>query len=125
MIALPRRRFQFSLRTLLIVATLLAMLCGYIGRQVEIVKKRDVMAAAPGVDSVTGDSLKRIPLFRRWLGDKYYLGLSIDKSASDDEIARYKSAFPEATIMRRPASGIQELWRRVTQRPVPSAPPSP
>jgi hypothetical protein len=131
-----RRWCQFSLRSLLIVVTLLAILCGYVGQQVEIVKEREVMAAAPGVDSVVaadsrdnitaltsgsgaartnGDSREKIPWFRKWLGDRYYLGLSIDKSASDDEIARYKKAFPEATIMRRPPGGMMELWRRVTQ----------
>ncbi|HEV3417286.1 MAG TPA: hypothetical protein VG056_10745, partial [Pirellulales bacterium] len=35
-----KRRFQFSLRTLLIGVTLLAVLCGYVGRQVEIVRER-------------------------------------------------------------------------------------
>jgi hypothetical protein len=35
-----RRWFQFSLRTLLIGATLLAVACGYVGRQFEIVRER-------------------------------------------------------------------------------------
>jgi hypothetical protein len=139
-----RRWLQFSLRTLIIVVTLLAVLCGYVGRQVEIVKERERMAAVTGVDSVvaadsrdnitalssgTGtthrsdDSREKIPWFRKWLGDRYYLGLSIDKSASDDEIARYKEAFPEATIMRRPPGGMMELWRRVTHPAVTSPPP--
>jgi hypothetical protein len=138
-----RRWFQFSLRTLMIVVTLFAILGGYVGRQVEIVKERELMAAAPGVDSVvaadardnitalssgTGaaqrgdDSREKIPWLRKWLGDRYYLDLSIDKSASDDEIARYKEAFPEATIMRRPPGGMMELWRRVTH-PAASSPP--
>ena len=131
-----RRWFQFSLRTLLIGVTLVAVACGYVGRQVAIVKAREAMAAAPGVDSVvaaaprdiitslssgsevvhvTSDSRESVPWFRSWLGDRYYLGLSVDKSASDDEIARYKQAFPEATIMRRASGGVMELWRRVTQ----------
>ncbi len=139
-----RRWFQFSLRTLLIVVTLLGVVCGYVSRQVAIVKERVVMAAAPGVDSVvaanprdiitslssgsgvvhvTSDSLESIPWFRSWLGDRYYLGLSIDKSASDDEITRYKQAFPEATIVRRPPGGMKELWQRVTQPAESSTPP--
>ena len=143
----PKRKrhwFQFSLRSLMIGVMLFAILGGYVGRQVEIVKERELMAAAPGVDSVvaadardnitalssgTGgahrsdDSWEKIPWFRKWLGDRYYLGLSIDKLASDDEIARYKEAFPEATIMRRPPGGMIELWRRVTHPDVTSPPP--
>src|ERR1700682_1572334 len=80
-----RRWFQFSLRSLLLVVTLLAILCGYVGQQVEFVRAREVMAAAPGVDSVVaadsrdnitaltsgsgaartnGDSREKIPWFR-------------------------------------------------------------
>jgi hypothetical protein len=89
------------------------------------------MAAAPGVDSVVaadsrdnitaltsgsgaahrnGDSREKIPWFRKWLGDRYYLGLSIDKSASDDEIARYKKAFPEGVVSIERA--IMRQWLR-------------
>jgi hypothetical protein len=35
-----RRWFQFSLRTLMIGVTLLAMVCGYVGRQTKIVRER-------------------------------------------------------------------------------------
>ena len=34
----PRRRFQFRLRTLMIVVTLLAVPCAYIGWQAKIVR---------------------------------------------------------------------------------------
>ena len=36
----PRRRFQFRLRTLMIGVTLLAVVCGYVGHQAEIVHRR-------------------------------------------------------------------------------------
>ena len=36
-------RFQFSLRTLLIVVTLLAIPCGYVGWQAKIVREREAM----------------------------------------------------------------------------------
>jgi hypothetical protein len=139
-----RRWFQFSLRTLLVGVVLLAVVCGYVGRQVAIVKEREAMAAAPGVDSVvaanprdmftplssgsgivhvTSDSREGLPWFRSWLGDRYYLGVSLDRSTSDDEITRYKQVFPEATIMRRPPGGMKELWQRVTHPAVSSTPP--
>jgi hypothetical protein len=36
-----RRWFQFSLRSLLIFVTLLAVACGYVAREAEIVRKRN------------------------------------------------------------------------------------
>ncbi|HEV2969140.1 MAG TPA: hypothetical protein VGY55_04060 [Pirellulales bacterium] len=41
----PRRRFQFSLRTLLIGVTLLGVACGYIARQAEMVHDRRAVLA--------------------------------------------------------------------------------
>ena len=38
-----RRWFQFSLRSLLILVTLLAVVCGYVGRQAEFVRGRQAM----------------------------------------------------------------------------------
>jgi hypothetical protein len=40
----PRRRFQFRLRTLMILVTLLAGVCGYIAWQAKIVKERKAVA---------------------------------------------------------------------------------
>src|ERR1700747_2520005 len=39
-----RRRFQFRLRTLLIVVTLLAVPCAYVGWQAKIVREREAIA---------------------------------------------------------------------------------
>jgi hypothetical protein len=38
-----RRWFQYSLRTLLIGVTLLAVVCGYVGWQAKIVREREAM----------------------------------------------------------------------------------
>jgi hypothetical protein len=48
-ISQPRRRFQFRLRTLMIGVTLLAVVCGYVGRQAEIVRNRRELASRPFV----------------------------------------------------------------------------
>ena len=40
----PRRRFQFRLRTLMIVVTLLALLCAYVGWQESIIRNRIALA---------------------------------------------------------------------------------
>jgi hypothetical protein len=130
-----RRWFQFRLRTLLIFVALFCVAGGWFGNQVRIVRMRDAMAAAPGVDSVIEaeniaasadpssgarpvahpDLKSKLPWIRKQLGDHYYLGLSVAPSASDDEFTDYKRAFPEAIIMRQPPGGVMELWRRVTQ----------
>jgi hypothetical protein len=39
----PRRRFQFRLRTLMIVIALLAIPLGCVGRQVEIAREREIV----------------------------------------------------------------------------------
>jgi hypothetical protein len=131
-----RRWFQFRLRTFLIFVALFCVAGGWFGNQVRIVRQREAMAAAPGVDSVMkadsrdnitalwsngGGTLvaheqkERLPWIRRWLGDRYYLGVSVAQSTSDDEIADYKRAFPEAIVMRQPPGGFMEFRRRVTQ----------
>src|SRR5258708_4678300 len=38
--SIPRRRFQFRLRTLMIVVTVVAVACGYASHEVRIVKER-------------------------------------------------------------------------------------
>jgi hypothetical protein len=40
----PRRRIQFRLRTLMVVVTLLAVPCGYVGWQAKIVRERKAVA---------------------------------------------------------------------------------
>ena len=42
---LKRRWYQFSLRALMIVVTLVAAVCGYVGWQATIVRERDAMLA--------------------------------------------------------------------------------
>src|SRR5690348_1919362 len=69
-----RRRFQFRLRTLMIVVTLLAVACAYIGWQAKIVRERrielerTVDLRVVGIDG--SDKWGIIPWVRRVLGDK-------------------------------------------------------
>ena len=105
----PRRRFQFRLRTLMIVVTLFCLFVGgYVGWQKKIVAERDKMRAFDDCEIIIyGDgpglygSKGGIPCFRRWLGDREVNQMFMSHSASDDEVERYRVAFPEADVSRR------------------------
>ena len=55
----PRRRFQFRLRTLMIVVTLLAVVCGYVSNQGAIVRQRKAILSQTSGQNAAGvmDSL--------------------------------------------------------------------
>jgi hypothetical protein len=60
-----RRRFQFRLRTLMIVVTLLAVPCGYIGWQARIVRERRDLLASQFVKSSINDGNGSMSWIRR------------------------------------------------------------
>lgn len=106
----PLRRFQFSLWSLLIVVTLLAGVCGcvaWVAREVAIVHERRQLFyyAAPRptpsatvIRSLTSDDP---PSFlRRLLGDHTFSQIVLDDSATDEELLRYETAYPEADVVR-------------------------
>jgi hypothetical protein len=97
---LKRCWFQFSLRTLLIGVTLLAIPCAYVGWQVKIVKERKVMVRevtemgghvtlaseitkfGPDVSYQIGETKVKTPYpavsrLRAWLGDDSALGIGL------------------------------------------------
>jgi hypothetical protein len=113
-----RRCFQFSLRSLLIGVALLAVTCGYVGRQAEIVRKRQAMLDRidglggvywtaesfreliqinfwTGVKQSDGWSPPRIPLIRSWLGDQAIVWIALPTLEQRRE---FGVAFPEASI---------------------------
>jgi hypothetical protein len=102
----PRLRlrwFQFSLRTLLIVVTLLAVGCGYVGWQVKIVRGRRAMlrtidAAGGRYLAINDDDLPARMTgpgwIRRFLGDVAVVEIDFHASSlSQDDL---KEKFPEA-----------------------------
>jgi hypothetical protein len=101
-----RRWFQFSLRTLMIVVTLLAIPCGYVGWQAKIVRER--MAMSECIKKVEHgdcwffdeDLSGGVPWIRRLLGDKTCM-LILVPGASDEEFVAIKAAFPEADLVLR------------------------
>jgi hypothetical protein len=105
----PRRRFQFRLRTLMIVVTLLAVVCGYVGRQAEIVRARQAWLKAHselGSSMIShtyevlihGDKGKSPSLLRRCLGDHELRSWEVFRNASIDQLSEINALFPEATI---------------------------
>jgi hypothetical protein len=117
----PRRRFQFRLRMLMIVVTLLAVACGYVGWQAKVVRQRaevlnwlqergplkHVVYGTPGYDTEQ-DVHRRwsvaindpdLPWLRRLLGDHWIMTIIHPTAAVDDEIERVRKAFPEAQLI--------------------------
>jgi hypothetical protein len=97
-----RRWFQFSLRTLMIGVTVLAILFAYIGSQLKFMRERHEAAAShQEVFSWVIPAIRpEAPWPLRWFGEEAYLGIDAGNTASDDEIANLKLLFPEAVIWR-------------------------
>jgi hypothetical protein len=99
----PRRRFQFRLRTLMIVVALLAVPCAYVGWQAAIVRVRLKILAdfrdPPHIinwhTAYLGDKSQAPGLLRRWLGDKEVGSLFF---ANRDDADRHHELFREARI---------------------------
>ena len=114
--ALPHRRFQFRLRTLLIVVTLLALACGYASWEAKIARERHKAVAAyravggyaveidetPGGGHGTMTRFPQAPWPLRWFGEDGYSEILVPQGTSAGEIERLASLFPEASIRRDP-----------------------
>ena len=104
----PRRRLQFSLRTLLIVVAMLGVLFAvgrYVADQAKIVAERKAWIEAHGrgwvtgtVDFAQGDPEKRPSIIRRWLGDVAADNIEVHGSNTDLKVAA--ALFPEANIVK-------------------------
>ena len=97
-----RRWFQFSLRTLMIVVTLLAVPFGYVGWQAKIVRERraELNRAIDGRQLVicgNGEVLV-IPWIRRTLGDQRVGAIKVLTGTDAAELERLRILFPEAEI---------------------------
>ena len=115
-----RRRFQFSLRSLMIGVTLLAVACAYVAWQARIVRDRKAMMirlrdlggvcntpdeirdffSASYKRSIDMNRLPMLPWIRRWLGDQAVYQMWIPESASSHDAAEIEQAFPEAKVGR-------------------------
>jgi hypothetical protein len=107
-----RRWFQFSLRTLMIVVTLLAIPCGYVGWQAKIVRERRAVLdritktggyyhETPRPDPATGYNWHdryEPPLIRRWLGERPIHTIELPFGFPDAELKQIDEMFPGAYV---------------------------
>jgi hypothetical protein len=137
-------RFQFRLRTLMIVVTLLAVPMSYVGWQAKIVRERTVWlkthaAREPVDDDVffleigwvifrDSDSEQHAPSrIRLWLGDEARRVILVLPEAPSTDAAEAAALFPEATIYKyRPLqpARFQRIIRRHDGRLIHVLPPS-
>jgi hypothetical protein len=104
-----RRWFQFSSRTLMIGVTLFCVFGAWFGNQARIVIQRKAIIRNEPVSAMSISENARymvpgrsdIPWIRRLLGDHDCFAISADQSATDEDLERYRSAFPEADVRRR------------------------
>jgi hypothetical protein len=99
-----RRRIQFRLRTLMIVVTVLAVACGYVGWQAKFVRERNGMLdwiarhggrAYPLIDPRPNEMP---PLVRRLLGDEPIGAVILRGPITAEERRSIAARLPEATI---------------------------
>ena len=109
-----RFRFQYTLRTLFIVITLLAIPCGYVGYQLRFVAQRKalieeirkrggaVLSVAVYPHPATEDQAPTVPWIRRLLGDEPYWEVAFAAPCSRSELAHAEEVFPEARVYSAP-----------------------
>jgi hypothetical protein len=98
----------------MIGVTLFCLVAGWILTQASIVwERKSLLKRAPvwGAD----DKDSGVPLVRRLFGDSGVGLVQLDVSASDEELALYRAAFPEASVFRAPVS--PRIGRSVPQIP--------
>ncbi|HZZ73585.1 MAG TPA: hypothetical protein VFE24_15130 [Pirellulales bacterium] len=107
----PKRHWhQFSLRTLFVVVTLLAIPCAYVGWQAKIVVKRKVMIEkivegggafsyfVPPIPPANYAPPESVPWCRHLLGDCEVWIIAPPASMEDDQAYAIKEMFPEAKV---------------------------
>jgi hypothetical protein len=92
------RRFQFSVLTVFVVVTAIAVV---LGREVRFVKQRQAMldrVLAEGGEMTVSivPPPPRIPIWREWLGDESVYGINVPPGFSD--VNALERLFPESVI---------------------------
>jgi hypothetical protein len=142
---LPRkyrpRWFQYRLRTLFLVTT---ALCVWLGWESHVVRERkaaiDEIRNAGGIllsvtemreltaafstykpskgfsiRSVTWETSATIPFIRKWLGDEAIASIMLPGKASDEEVRRITTLFPEAHVGKPQYSSPMDDPRSMTR----------
>ena len=85
----------------MIGVTVFCLLTGWILNQAIVWERQSLLKRAPVWGADDRDS--GVPLVRRLFGDSGVGLVQLDVSASDEELAHYRAAFPEASVFRAPA----------------------
>ena len=102
-----RHRFQFRLRTLMIVVTLFCTFAGWIGNQVRTAHQRKAMFANCPQSIILysfadeGDQFSLISPVRRWLGDVTVQYLVVSATVDPADLKAIRETFPETEIELR------------------------
>jgi hypothetical protein len=105
---MTRRRFQFRLRTLFVVVTVVAVACGYIGHEWRIVRERQYKEIRYNGDISGRYRVQPIPgavrpasisWLRQFLGDRPVKAIFMQEGSSADERRRLQELFPEARLV--------------------------
>src|SRR4051794_35746290 len=106
----PRRWFQFSLRTMFVAVTLLAIPCTYVAYEARIVAHRKatlekiVLRGAnwhgpiPGVITPPSMPQRHVPWIRKLLGDPDVEAIAVPEAFSQPELDEIAAEFPEANV---------------------------
>ncbi len=107
-----RRWFQFSLRSLIIVVTLLAVACGYVAWQAKIVRERKAMRERwsgkvwfrtpdMGSGSIPPPPTQppaKVTWLRELLGDEAMEGIWLPNDTPQSEVDQIKALFSESKV---------------------------
>jgi hypothetical protein len=102
----PRRRFQFRLRALLIVVTIIALVCGWQAKNIrdrrEAAKTYRTISVLPsaGPDGAVRAETRKAPWPLCWLGEDGYFIVIVPLNTPINEMQRLVRLFPEARIGR-------------------------
>ncbi len=107
-----RRRFQFRLRTLFVVVTIVAVACAYLAHEWRIVRDRRnwllnhyQYPMPPSMWSIGQPESEQNPsagpsMVRRWLGDASHDYVWVFAGFPDTDVVEAKAQFAEAQVMR-------------------------
>src|SRR5262245_3446110 len=100
-----RRWLRFSLRTLLILVTVLAVFCAWLAGQWRLVQERRQACHAinntAGLCWVWREGIDPLPFWRRWMGDKPWHCFILEEGAlkmGTKRLDRFQSLLSEASI---------------------------
>lgn len=111
----PRRRWSFSLRTLFVVVTVVAIPLGWIGYQLNWIRQRAIFLDGPhrGPWRSYEAHGKLLPWHLALFAEMSYSQIELNTAATDRDFEMTKRLFPEAEIVIYDiTSGLRQVKKR-------------